>query len=173
MEAAQRRGLKRAMPVGGAIFQPTADDRSGILVVLCTVSSKPPISFGANIFRGRSESLTYSRTLARGKKSLAGCAAYFGCTPGSPPGLPGGGMTLSLPPPGGGTGMSRSIPAGGQMTPFDWASLSLSCCPELPLPTGGGSFLTSGGQVTPCWADDCPSPAGCADAVPGWTFASM
>src|SRR6516164_774212 len=45
--------------------------------------------------------------------------------------------------------MSRSIPAGGQITPFEWASLSLSG-PELPPPTVGGSPLTSGGHVTPC-----------------------
>src|SRR2546422_406200 len=42
--------------------------------------------------------------------------------------------------------MSRSIPAGGQMTPFDRASLSLNGS-ELPPPTVGGSPLTSGGQV--------------------------
>src|ERR1700756_959379 len=48
--------------------------------------------------------------------------------------------------------MSRSIPAGGQITPFDWASLSLSG-PELPPPTVGGSPLTSGGHVTPCSGD--------------------
>ena len=45
--------------------------------------------------------------------------------------------------------MSRAIPAGGQITPFDWARLSLSG-PELPPPTVGGSPLTSGGHVTPC-----------------------
>src|SRR6266481_8195516 len=48
--------------------------------------------------------------------------------------------------------MSRSIPAGGQMTPFDWASLSLRGA-ELPPPTVGGSPLTSGGHVAPCLGD--------------------
>jgi hypothetical protein len=46
------------------------------------------------------------------------------------------------------------------MTPFDWASLSLSGS-ELPPPTVGGSPLTSGGQVAPLLgggvAVDCAS----------------
>src|SRR5262249_44082080 len=71
-----------------------------------------------------------------------------GCSCSSPPGVPGGGMTLSCPPPGGVTCISRSTPAGGHMTPFDWASLSLNGS-ELPPPTVGGSPLTSGGHVAP------------------------
>src|SRR5262249_27031863 len=59
--------------------------------------------------------------------------------------------------------MSRSIPAGGQITPFDWASLSLSG-PELPPPTVGGSPLTSGGHVTPCSGDVFS--VGCASTTP-------
>jgi hypothetical protein len=55
-------------------------------------------------------------------------------------------MTLRCPPLGGVTSMSRSIPAGGQMTPFDWASLSLKGS-ELPPPTVGGSPLISGGHI--------------------------
>jgi hypothetical protein len=58
--------------------------------------------------------------------------------------------------------MSRSIPAGGQITPFDWASLSLSGS-ELPPPTVGGSPLTSGGHVVPC--SDVFS-VGCASTIP-------
>jgi hypothetical protein len=58
--------------------------------------------------------------------------------------------------------MSRSIPAGGQMTPFDRASLSLRGW-EPPPPTVGGSPLTSGGHVAPCSGDafsvGCASPA--------------
>src|SRR5262245_40192346 len=73
--------------------------------------------------------------------------AYFGCTLGSPPGVPGGGMTLSRPPSGGATCISRSTPAGGQMMPFDCASLSLNGCEPPPPPTVGGSPLTSGGQA--------------------------
>src|SRR5262245_18643440 len=61
-------------------------------------------------------------------------------------------MTLRWPPPGGVTCMSRSIPAGGQITPFDWASLSLRGS-ELPPPTVGGPPLTSGGHVAPCSGD--------------------
>src|SRR5262249_55881865 len=57
--------------------------------------------------------------------------------------------------------MSRSIPAGGQITPFDWASLSLSG-PELPPPTVGGSPLTSGGHA-PCSGDVLS--AGCASTT--------
>src|SRR5436309_7656290 len=74
--------------------------------------------------------------------------AYLGCTFGSPPGVPGGGITLRCPPLGGVTSISRSTPAGGHMTPFDWASLSLNGS-ELPPPTVGGSPLTSGGQIFP------------------------
>jgi hypothetical protein len=59
--------------------------------------------------------------------------------------------------------MSRSIPAGGQITPFDRASLSLSG-PELPPPTVGGSPLTSGGHVTPCSGDVFS--VGCASTTP-------
>jgi hypothetical protein len=47
---------------------------------------------------------------------------YFGWILGSPPGVPGGGITGVLPPPLGGTEMPGSIPAGGQITPFDWES---------------------------------------------------
>src|SRR5262245_27664653 len=57
-------------------------------------------------------------------------------------------MTLRCPPLGGVTCISRSTPAGGHMTPFDWASLSLNGS-ELPPPTVGGSPLTSGGHVAP------------------------
>jgi hypothetical protein len=61
-------------------------------------------------------------------------------------------MTLSWPPPGGATCMSRSMPAGGQMTPFDWASLSLNGA-ELPPPTVGGSPCVSGGHTAPFSGD--------------------
>jgi hypothetical protein len=52
-------------------------------------------------------------------------AAYFGCTFGLPPGLPGGGITGILPPASGvGARISGSTPVGGHNTPFDFASLS-------------------------------------------------
>jgi len=54
-----------------------------------------------------------------------GGASYFGWRPGSPPGVPGGGMTGILPPPTGGTEMPGSTPAGGQITPLDFESCSL------------------------------------------------
>ena len=47
---------------------------------------------------------------------------YFGWTFGFPPGEPGGGMTFMAPPSGGGWCICGSTPAGGQITPFDWAS---------------------------------------------------
>jgi hypothetical protein len=75
-------------------------------------------------------------------------AIYFGSTRGSPPGVPGGGMTLSAPPPGGLTCISRSRPAGGQITPLDCASLSLNGS-LLPPPTVGASPSTSGGHAAP------------------------
>src|SRR5262245_4017697 len=75
-------------------------------------------------------------------------------------------MTLSFPPPGGVTCMSRSTPAGGQITPFDWASLSLRGS-ELPPPTVGGSPLTSGGHAAPCSGGALRSAgADCAQAAP-------
>jgi hypothetical protein len=44
---------------------------------------------------------------------------------GSPPGVPGGGITGITPPPVGGAAMPGSIPAGGQITPFERDSASL------------------------------------------------
>jgi hypothetical protein len=74
-------------------------------------------------------------------------------------------MILSSPPPGGATWMSRSTPAGGQITPLDCASLSLSGA-SLPLPTVGPSPLTSGGHATPC-SGTRSAPTDCASAAPG------
>src|SRR3954449_12431311 len=57
-------------------------------------------------------------------------------------------MTLSRPPPGGATLISGSTPAGGQITPFESASLSLRFVVELgPLAAGGG--CAPGGQAAP------------------------
>jgi MFS family permease len=44
---------------------------------------------------------------------------HFGIRPGSPPGVPGGGITGVMPPPTGGTARPGSMPAGGQITRFD------------------------------------------------------
>src|SRR5260221_14177297 len=63
---------------------------------------------------------------------------YFGCTFGSPPGLPGGGMIGVLPPPGGGAVISGST-LGGHSTPSLRASLSLRFSFR-PLPVVLGLF---------------------------------
>jgi hypothetical protein len=88
---------------------------------------------------------------------------YFGCTFGFPPGEPGGGMILSSPPAGGVFCISGSTPAGGHMTPFESASLSLSDWEGWLRPTVGGSPFTSGGQAggadgrTSAWANAVPA----------------
>ena len=51
-------------------------------------------------------------------------SGYFGRTLGSPPGLPGGGITGVLPVSGVGARISGSTPDGGHNTPSDFASLS-------------------------------------------------
>jgi hypothetical protein len=61
-------------------------------------------------------------------KRLQNCA-YFGRTVGSPPGLPGGGITGVLPASGVGARISGSTPVGGHNTPSDLASLSPSGSP--------------------------------------------
>src|SRR6187200_2202239 len=53
-----------------------------------------------------------------GKRSYGN---YLGRTVGSPPGLPGGGMTGMLPASGVGNFIAGSIAGGGQMTPSDCA----------------------------------------------------
>jgi hypothetical protein len=60
------------------------------------------------------------------KRNSLACGCYFGRTLGSPPGLPGGGITAVLPVSGVGARISGSTPAGGHSTPSDFASLSLS-----------------------------------------------
>src|SRR5580692_3674726 len=60
--------------------------------------------------------------------------AYCGRTVGSPPGLPGGGMTgVLLPDSGAGACISGSTPAGGQSTPSVLASLSPSGSRDWPV----------------------------------------
>src|SRR5262249_62150616 len=99
------------------------------------------------------------RRVAPGRPVLSQPA--FGCPVGSPPAQPGAGMTLTRPPLGGATCISESTPAGGQMTPFDWASLSLNGA-EPPPPTVGGSPFISGGHVAPFSRDGFA--LGCASA---------
>ena len=75
---------------------------------------------------------------------------YFGRIVGSPPGLPGGGMTgILLPVSGVGARISGSTPVGGQSTPSDLASLSLSgsAC--------GSVVVVPCGAMVPCCGIDC------------------
>ena len=61
-----------------------------------------------------------------GRQAFRPERGYFGRTVGSPPGLPGGGITGVLPVSGVGARISGSTPDGGQITPSDLASLSPS-----------------------------------------------
>src|ERR1700682_1100464 len=74
---------------------------------------------------------------------------YFGRIVGSPPGLPCGGMTGILPVSGVGARISGSTPVGGQSTPSDLASLSLSgsAC--------GAVVVVSSRAPVPCCGIDC------------------
>src|SRR4051794_15165498 len=66
---------------------------------------------------------------------------YFGRRLGSPPGLPGGGMTGILPPSGVGARISGSTPVGGHSVPSDFASLSPRV--SLDWPTVAPSFVVA------------------------------
>jgi len=102
-------------------------------------------------------------------------SAYFGRTVGSPPGLPGGGITGVLPVSGVGARISGSTPAGGHKTPLDLASLSPSCSPACPVvepsgvePSGatvprGGTGFVGAQSVERCGAGG----AVCANGVVG------
>ena len=57
-----------------------------------------------------------------GAESVWKNASYLGRTLGSPPGLPGGGITGMLPVSGVGARISGSTPVGGHSTPSDFAS---------------------------------------------------
>jgi hypothetical protein len=70
---------------------------------------------------------------------------YFGRMVGSPPGLPGGGITGVLPASGVGAWISGSIPAGGHNTPSDFASLSPSGSARWPVVVPSGETAPRGG----------------------------
>ena len=74
---------------------------------------------------------------------------YFGRIIGSPPGLPGGGITGILPVSGVGARISGSIPVGGQSTPSDLASLSPSGSAR------GSVAVVPCGAMVPCCGIDC------------------
>ncbi len=67
--------------------------------------------------------------------------AYFGRTLGSPPGLPGGGITGVLPVSGVGARISGSTPVGGHNTPLDLASLSARGSPAFPVVEPSGAMV--------------------------------
>src|SRR5258707_5168048 len=106
---------------------------------------------------------------------------YFGRTEGSPPGLPGGGITGVLPPSGVGARISGSTPAGGHSTPSDLASLSPSGSVPWPVvvPSGadvlgwagcciGEQLLDLAGAGGAVWAGGVVGAGGaCAMARPG------
>jgi hypothetical protein len=74
---------------------------------------------------------------------------YFGRIVGSPPWLPGGGMIGILPVSGVGARISGSTPVGGQSTPSDLASLSLSGSAR------GSVVVVPCGAMVPCCGIDC------------------
>ena len=72
--------------------------------------------------------------------------SYFGRIVGSPPGLPGGGITGVLPVSGAGACISGSIPGGGHSTPSERANLSPSGSARCPV------VVPSGAAVPECGA---------------------
>jgi hypothetical protein len=88
---------------------------------------------------------------------------YFGRSVGSPPGLPGGGITGRLPASGFGARISGSTPEGGHNTPSDFASLSpKGALWPVVVPSGttppcgivrvGAQLLVGGGAGGAVWA---------------------
>src|SRR3954463_14233596 len=66
---------------------------------------------------------------------------YFGRIVGSPPGLPGGGITGVLPVSGAGACISGSTPGGGHNTPSERASLSPSGSARWPVVVPSGTAV--------------------------------
>ena len=101
---------------------------------------------------------------------------YFGRRFGSPPGLPGGGITGVLPVSGVGARISGSTPAGGHNTPLDFASLSPSGSARWPVvpsgetvPRGGigaQPLVCAGAGGTVCAGGVAGAGGACALAVP-------
>jgi hypothetical protein len=89
--------------------------------------------------------------------------SYFGRTLGSPPGLPGGGITGMLPPSGVGARISGSTPAGGHSTPSDLASLSPSGSADRPVVEPSGAIVPRGG--TGCIGVQLAARSGAGGAV--------
>src|SRR4051812_49774485 len=70
---------------------------------------------------------------------------YFGRIVGSPPGLPGGGITGVLPVSGAGACISGSTPGGGHNTPSERASLSPSGSARCPVVVPSGTAVPACG----------------------------
>jgi len=79
-------------------------------------------------------------------RQVLAVSIYFGRTVGSPPGLPGGGITGVLPVSGVGARISGSTPEGGQSTPSDLASLSPSGSARWPVVAPSGATVPRGGS---------------------------
>jgi len=86
---------------------------------------------------------------------------------GSPPGLPGGGITGVLPVSGVGARISGSTPAGGHNTPSDRASLSLSASARWPVVPPGGTVPGCDGIGAQFAARSGDGGAVCAGGVAG------
>jgi hypothetical protein len=78
-------------------------------------------------------------------RQMPAVSGYFGRTLGSPPGLPGGGITGVLPVSGVGARISGSTPEGGHKTPSDLASLSPSGSARWPVVLPSGATVPRGG----------------------------
>ena len=110
---------------------------------------------------------------------MLAASVYFGRRWGSPPGLPGGGITGVLPVSGVGARISGSTPLGGHNTPSDFASLSPSDSAACPVVEPSGAMVPRGG--TGCIGEQLSAGAGgavwaggvagvggdCATATPG------
>jgi hypothetical protein len=76
--------------------------------------SKLPVRKRNRQYRGHAEIAAMAPSA-----ETAAALSHFGTVFGSPPGVPGGGMTGIAPPSRGGAAILGSTPEGGQMTPFD------------------------------------------------------
>jgi len=88
----------------------------------------------------KKQALDLSSKPAPSIKRLQNCA-YFGRTVGSPPGLPGGGITGLSPVSGVGARISGSMPGGGHNTPSDLANLSPSGSARWPVVVPSGATV--------------------------------
>jgi hypothetical protein len=88
---------------------------------------------------------------------------YFGRIVGSPPGLPGGGITGVMPASGVGACISGSTPGGGHTTPSERASLSPSGSARRPVVVPSGTAVPERGAG--CMGAQSPARSGDGGAV--------